>query len=281
MGTKLMPGRTREYYEQSALWERDLYEDAHEAARITDVIAAIPPDTRSILDAGCGNGAFLNRLLDQPPGRFERLAGLDASMEALKHVRTERRPGSVSELPFDDSSFDLVTAMEVLEHLPQPDFQAAIKEIRRVSRRYILVTVPNAQNLAQALVMCPMCCCCFNPAFHVRSFDADGLRDLFAGCRPLRIAEIGPRSRRRLYGRTLRHALRLFSGSCPPRATAVCPQCGFQQGDDTTCTARSPGIARPVARALLTLNRLVTEFAPRRSVSTWLLALYEKTEPGA
>ena len=235
----------------------------------------------SILDAGCGNGALLNHLVAQFPSRFERLVGLDTSDEALKHVKTEHLQGSISEMPFEDGSFDLVTSLEVLEHLLQPDFGLAIAEMQRVSRRYILLTVPNAQNLAGNLVMCPMCCCCFNSAFHVRSFDRSGLSNLFVNCRPLRIDEIGPRSRRRLYGHTFRHVLRLFSGRCPPRATSICPQCGYRQSNIATPTGGTPGLSQPVARALLMVNRLVTGLTPRRTVTTWLLALYEKGAPAA
>ncbi|MBI3826869.1 MAG: class I SAM-dependent methyltransferase [Candidatus Rokubacteria bacterium] len=91
-------------------------------------------DRRRILDFGCGTGSALDLL-----GRHGTVTAVDDSEIALALCR-ERQAGSravrlvrVPEqgpLPFADGSFDLVTALDVLEHLD--DDRAALVELRRV-----------------------------------------------------------------------------------------------------------------------------------------------------
>ena len=96
------------------------------------------PGVRSVLDVGTGEGLFW--LHDA--GR--EVVGVDVRMDALREAASHGvvRPvrGSAYELPFDDSSFDLVVAIEILEHLESPERAAA--ELSRVSRSRVLVTVP-------------------------------------------------------------------------------------------------------------------------------------------
>jgi len=94
-----------------------------------------------MLDVGCATGISLQSL-----GEFGEVRGLDISEETIRlcRARGEERivRGDAQALPFRDQSFDVVLALDALEHLP--DDAAAIREIRRVARpdALILVTVP-------------------------------------------------------------------------------------------------------------------------------------------
>jgi SAM-dependent methyltransferase len=85
----------------------------------------------NILDVGCGTGANLQML-----SRFGAAEGVDVSVEALDFCRARGlakvKQGAAESLPFDDNSFDLVTGLDVVEHLD--DDVAGLKEMRRVLR---------------------------------------------------------------------------------------------------------------------------------------------------
>lgn len=99
----------------------------------------------SILDVGCGEGVVTERL-----ARATGTAAIGVDLgteELLQHWRQRKggqlsfRPGSAYDLPFPDDSFDCVCALEVLEHLARPP--DALAELRRVSRKALLLSVPR------------------------------------------------------------------------------------------------------------------------------------------
>ena len=109
--------------------------------RLQQIVVELAPD--SVLDAGCGEGETLARL-----GRIlpSRVAAIDLSPEAVAFTarrlpQAEVLPASVYDLPFDDSSFELVLCLEVLEHLRDP--AAALTELTRISSRAVLISVPE------------------------------------------------------------------------------------------------------------------------------------------
>jgi SAM-dependent methyltransferase len=88
------------------------------------------------LDVGCGTGMTMVRLQQRP--EIDRIVGLDPSPDALVHAsRRHGFPlvrGSALELPFDDAQFDVVTAFDVLQHVPPGTVVRAIGELHRVLR---------------------------------------------------------------------------------------------------------------------------------------------------
>src|SRR5437667_6823568 len=84
-----------------------------------------------ILDVGCGTGANLQMLSE-----FGDAEGVDVSSEALDFCRARGlakvRQGAAESLPFEDATFDLVTGLDVVEHLD--DDIAGLSEMRRVLR---------------------------------------------------------------------------------------------------------------------------------------------------
>lgn len=88
----------------------------------------------SILEIGIGNG-FLSRYLGHL-GIHIHTCDFD---ERLK----PQTVASVLELPFEDGQFDMVCCFETLEHLPFEQFDRALDELRRVSSRYVLISLPD------------------------------------------------------------------------------------------------------------------------------------------
>lgn len=103
-------------------------------------------DTGSVLDLGCGDGFFLKSLAPQ----FNRLKGLDISEEAVKKARDKDIDAEVFDfandpLPCENSSFDTVVMLDILEHLYSP--QNLLKEAKRVAKKSIIISVPNFNSL--------------------------------------------------------------------------------------------------------------------------------------
>jgi len=87
------------------------------------------PGCTNALDIGCGTGANMRVLSRYCPS----VAGIDISPAALAYCRKKGlknvRQGSITSIPFDDSTFGLVLCSDVLEHV---DDEKAIAEIHRV-----------------------------------------------------------------------------------------------------------------------------------------------------
>jgi len=94
-----------------------------------------------ILDVGCGTGANLKML-----AAYGRAEGVDISPQAVQFCRQRGldsvKLGAIEHLPYESDSFELVTALDVVEHLD--DDVAGLREMRRVLRRdgRLLLFVP-------------------------------------------------------------------------------------------------------------------------------------------
>jgi ubiquinone/menaquinone biosynthesis C-methylase UbiE len=97
----------------------------------------------SILDLGCGFGAYSNALTNEGLYCF----GCDIDMDYLRTAHSLGVPVAAidSALPFADRSFETVMLLEVIEHVS--DLERILKEAFRVARRNVLVTVPNSEDI--------------------------------------------------------------------------------------------------------------------------------------
>jgi ubiquinone/menaquinone biosynthesis C-methylase UbiE len=100
----------------------------------------------SLLDVGCGEGVLTEQWAQRLSSA--RVVGVDLEdpklqeeWEARRRENLEFREFAGGELPFADGEFDLVTAIEALEHIPEPE--RMVSEMARVARRHVLVSVPR------------------------------------------------------------------------------------------------------------------------------------------
>jgi SAM-dependent methyltransferase len=103
-------------------------------------------DPQSVLDVGCGEGVLTYRWAQQLGER--RIVGIDlddpklrAEWETRSRANLEYLTMPAERLPFADGEFDLAAAIEVLEHVPDPEHTVA--EMARVAARHLLVSVPR------------------------------------------------------------------------------------------------------------------------------------------
>ena len=114
-------------------------------------------DPRSVLDVGCGEGVLTEEWAERlGAGRVVGVDLDDPKLQAEWQLR--RRPNlefvtaDATALAFTDDEFDLAAAIELLEHVPDPE--ATLAEMARVAERHLLVSVPReplwrALNLAR------------------------------------------------------------------------------------------------------------------------------------
>ena len=220
---------------------------------------------------GCGDGRVTNRLLSQ----CSQVVGLDGSREALQHVRAEKLRGSIDALPFPDHSFDLVLCCEVLEHLPFKVYPEALEELQRVAKRYIIVSVPNSQDLKQGMVTCPHCGCIFHPWRHLRSFNHRIMKGLFSqfDMRNLRFCQPSDKT----YPGFLIRAARLLRLTPSYPTTALCPQCGYFSLPADNVPSGAHTVTSSNDSLLIRLLRLLARWLiPAMKRGGWLMALYRR-----
>ena len=104
------------------------------------------PAGAEVLDAGCGSGRTMDELR-----RYGTVHGFDLNPLGVEYARGrghgDVEVARVEEIPHPDSSFDLITCLDVIEHTP--DDVASLRELRRVVRPggWLVVTVPAYQLL--------------------------------------------------------------------------------------------------------------------------------------
>jgi 2-polyprenyl-3-methyl-5-hydroxy-6-metoxy-1,4-benzoquinol methylase len=101
---------------------------------------------QSLLDVGCGEGVLVHRWALEMPQT--RLVGIDLEEESIQAGWAEReapnleyRTMPAEDLPFAENEFELASAIEVLEHVPDPEHTVA--EMARCASRHLLVSVPR------------------------------------------------------------------------------------------------------------------------------------------
>jgi 2-polyprenyl-3-methyl-5-hydroxy-6-metoxy-1,4-benzoquinol methylase len=111
---------------------------------LAELFARAAPE--SVLDVGCGEGVLTYAWAQQDEHR--RVVGLDLEDPKLQEEWALRRLPNLEfratggdEIPYGDGEFELATAIEVLEHVPDP--HRTLAEMARVASGHLLVSVPR------------------------------------------------------------------------------------------------------------------------------------------
>lgn len=100
------------------------------------------------IEAICGGlGGGIGRVLEIGVGsgvvaHYLRNAGVEVVTCDLDAALRPDRVADIRQLPFGDAAFDVVSACEVLEHIPFTDVPRALAELSRVSRRAVVISLP-------------------------------------------------------------------------------------------------------------------------------------------
>jgi SAM-dependent methyltransferase len=208
--------------------------DIQEKIRVFE--AMIPAGVGSIVDVGCGDGAITDAL-----ARRWSVTGVDSSAAALAHVAAEAVQADARQLPFGDRAFDLALSSQMLEHLDDDAYRAAIGELRRVSGDYLLVSVPYDEDLGVRLIRCPRCGRRQHVWGHTRRFTAESLARDLAGFEVLDVRIFGELQPPRWPLPLLALVHHVARGWYSPEGQhAQCERCG---NDDFAQMRRFPGLA--------------------------------------
>ena len=101
---------------------------------------------RSYLEIGIGNSLVANYL---------RQRGFNVTTMDIDPYLTPDLLGSVAKIPFTNESFDVVACFELLEHLPYEQLIPMLQEIRRVSKKFVVLSLPDANRVLRFYVHLP------------------------------------------------------------------------------------------------------------------------------
>jgi len=268
----------KEYYESEQFWAGEAIQDENNLKRFRETAVMIPADAASLADIGCGNGLFVNYLQTEKPAL--KLMGVDRSNAALKYVKTDKQIGDIAAIPLANSSYDCVTCLEVIEHLPVDVYGKALAELARVSGKYVIISVPYAEELEENQTQCPQCKTIFNADLHLRNFSDSTMQQLMQtyGFECVSFKKAGEiinykghyAFRKKFYP----EQFRLWR-------SPICPVCGFRDKEQVPQQQRSAGLQASTAispkRSMLSyFTGLPKLLWPKEKKYFWIIALYKK-----
>jgi len=201
-----------------AVW--DNYDSSGQIKAKLELIKSwIPEDVKTIADIGCGNGLITNYL-----GMSYDVTGVDISQKALAHLKTKKVMASATCLPFPNLSFDLVFSSEMMEHLTAAETEKVASEFARIGSHYILISVPNHEQLAKSMVKCLGCKNPYHAYGHLQVFTKRRLKMLFPGFSCVKSLVFGPTER--AFNPILLFLNHYIAGQYfHPTTPVVCPVC--------------------------------------------------------
>lgn len=260
-------------YEIDETWDIDWFSNDDEIRinKLTKLIAKLSPS--NLVDVGCGNGLLLNHIKESCIIDPDSLLGVERSSSAIKHVKTKKIQASIDEIPLENNSFDLVTCCEVIEHLPIDIYEKGLRELARVARKFILVSVPYNEDLVKNLNVCPKCQTRFNPEYHVRSFNEGTIMALFDEM-DFKIVETGFIEVEKFKFSNLIGFLRNGNKPTPIASHTICPMCGYNE--NYKIKQQEKNKIEPIKK--LSFLEVIKNVWPRKTRKRWIYGVYQKVE---
>lgn len=269
----------KKYYEAPEFWKEGALDNELIYTRIAVTADLIPAEVKTLADIGCGNGLFGNYILRNKPAID--VLSIDRSEMALSFVKTNKKIGDINNIPLENSSHDCSTCLQVLEHIPVHAYQQALDELARVSKKYIIISVPYNEDLRQNATECPQCLSVFNADLHLRSYSDEAIARLFAERGFTCVATKNIVSGENYKGIELYYS---FRKSLSPQkkvfASPICPICGFENKhfkDADTVNGTAVPQKSLLKKTFRTIIRPLKYIWPKKKVpGYWIIALYEK-----
>ena len=151
------------------------YGDMKEKERIDlykYIASLIPRQELNLLDIGCGDGEFLKYVNNKV-----KKNGIDFSKTGIEKAKQKVignfYVGDINKMGFKDSSFDIITIIETLEHVNKPE--DILKEIRRLLKKggTLIISVPHPEHDIYDVRAWPECY-----SLHLYAFTFDNLKRL-------------------------------------------------------------------------------------------------------
>lgn len=149
---------------------------ARDWSRFRQTLRFIPKDTRSLLDCGCDRGHWLAYALQHR--QLETHLGIDLSQERTKEAKAtypglNLRTGYLEDVQAEPKSYDLVTCLEVLEHIPR--WSDVFEQILQCAERRVVISVPYREQICKTICVH---CGKLTPMYgHLHAFSEDSFAD--------------------------------------------------------------------------------------------------------
>ncbi|WP_455277739.1 class I SAM-dependent methyltransferase [[Eubacterium] cellulosolvens] len=224
--------------------------------RIEQVISLVPSDSNLILELGCGFGYVCNRLIKK-----YHIIGIDHSIRVLKHVTSGKVLASCETLPFKNNCFDTIIASELLEHLDDENLIKTIREIERLARKYVLISVPYKEEPWETFVKCASCGNVYSLYGHKQFFDEKRMKSLFPKSRNVKILFCGKNRRSKIVKKFV-HRLDFYNY----RKITICMNCGCRR------------LAHAELSRIITFLVKAIGLILGRTEPLWMFGIYKLTE---
>lgn len=177
--------RERYFTEQLAQHSRDERGAAAQRAAVANgrrrlrLLRRLAPKARTILDVGCGTGAFLLAARNEYD-----VTGVDVSEEAVavvrEHLGLTAHAGDVRTLDLPEESLDVVTLFDAIEHVPKPE--GTLRRVRELLAPRGLVVITTGDTDSLVCRISGKRWHLMTPPEHVTFFSRAGLTTMLERC---------------------------------------------------------------------------------------------------